>query len=681
MTTALIRCVAVLPLLIAGATAQVSWTQSGTLAGRIGSGLCYDTARDRLLLFGGQAVPGFTLGDTWENDGTGWIPRTTSAGPVGRSHHALAYDPVHGRVLLFGGRSFVGGNTILGDTWEWDGSTWLQRTPTNSPLTRDLSAMVWDVARSRLVLFGGHAGPSGGVHYYSDDLWEWDGLDWTQMTFTTGPVARQSHAMAYDPGRQRVVLFGGEVLGGGLFPANDTWEWDGAAWTAMQPTQSPPGLSDHAMVWRGSTGRVLLFGGSAGLSGSQDTAWEYDGTTWALLATTAPPTTRDQHGMAWDSLRNRAVVFGGTDNAAIRQDTVALDTAGTWTVATAGATPPARQAGVLEFDAASGRLVLFGGIATVTPLTDTWESSGTGWVLVNSTGGPPPGGGHAAATDPVSGRVLLFGGPWLGNETNQTWEWLGTGWNQLTPPHAPPRRTLAAMTADPGTNTVLMFGGQGTTGSTLGDTWEWDAVARDWTQRFPAHAPSPRGRVGLAWDRHRDVAVLFGGRPSALSSANNETWEWNRTDWIQRSPATTPPARAFAGMAYDPLRDRTVMFGGTSYSSLLGDTWEWDGIDWAQRTPPLAPANGTPLVAWHPGLARTVLVNGIETWNYGPDQPATALSFGAGCAGTNGTPVVAVAPFSGAWAGSSCTIEVAPIPTGAAPLLAIGTHTTYWTTP
>ena len=66
------------------------------------------------------------------------------APPPGRGYHAMAYDAVRQRVVLFGGSNT---NTILNDTWEYDGTTWTQRTPATSPSARGAHAMAYDAAR------------------------------------------------------------------------------------------------------------------------------------------------------------------------------------------------------------------------------------------------------------------------------------------------------------------------------------------------------------------------------------------------------------------------------------------------------------------------------------------------------------------------------------------------------
>ena len=63
--------------------------------------MAYDSARDRLVLFGGSG-----LNDTWEFDGNGWTNVTPANGnPEGRWRHGMAYDASRRRVVMFGGET------------------------------------------------------------------------------------------------------------------------------------------------------------------------------------------------------------------------------------------------------------------------------------------------------------------------------------------------------------------------------------------------------------------------------------------------------------------------------------------------------------------------------------------------------------------------------------------------
>jgi len=72
----------------------------------------------------------------------------------------------------------------------------------------------------------------------------------------------------------------------------------------------------------------------------------------------------------------------------------------------------------------------------------------------------------------------------------------------------------------------------------------------------------------MAYDSAINVVVLFGG---GQVTANNETWEWDGTDWALKLPANKPFPRHCHAMAYDSARSVVMIFGSGS-----GDeTWEY----------------------------------------------------------------------------------------------------------
>jgi hypothetical protein len=74
--------------------------------------------------------------------------------------------------------------------------------------------MVYHVARGVTVLVGGLIQPS------DNETWEWDGIAWT-LSPAAGPTRRGHGFMVYDGSRQRAVLFGGQS---GSY-LNETWEY------------------------------------------------------------------------------------------------------------------------------------------------------------------------------------------------------------------------------------------------------------------------------------------------------------------------------------------------------------------------------------------------------------------------------------------------------------------------
>jgi hypothetical protein len=235
-----------------------------------------------------------------------------------------------------------------------------------------------------------------------------------------------------------------------------------------------------------------------------------------------------------------------------------------------------------------------------------WTRRGTGGVA--GTDAPGHRSGHAMAYDEARGKVVLFGGRASNfycatGVCDDTWEWDGAAgtWARKTPAggEQPPPRAQHAMTWDPVRRRVLLHGGSDGIVFTDGgfhstyrqDTWEWDGTT--WTEVTPAGAkPSPRQSPGLAWDRERDRAVLFGGGEYDGRDPVADTWEWDggsRT-WTERTPATSPEARQGHAMAFHPVRKTVLLFGGSTGSQYLGDTWEWNGATGAWT--PLAAASG-----------------------------------------------------------------------------------------
>jgi len=172
--------------------------------------------------------------------------------------------------------------------------------------------VAYDPSRQRVVLFGGFAG--AGPSPYLNDTWEWDGSNWTQLFPATSPSPRNLYGLAYDPLRRKVLLFGGynspSVHG-------DTWEWDGVNWTQMVTSSAPSARAGHAMTADSLRGRLVLHGGYSPASSSialQDT-WEWDGfaATWSQRSSIGGPK-RTGHGLVFDSVRGQSVMFGGVVN-------------------------------------------------------------------------------------------------------------------------------------------------------------------------------------------------------------------------------------------------------------------------------------------------------------------------------------------------------------------------------
>ena len=279
------------------AAAQWLPVTNGIPTARSYAAMAEDPSRARILLFGGTPDDSKGLDDTWEWNSTNasWQAMAPLTSPPARFIHAMAYwsNGTNSHDVVFGG--WDDAHSYLGDTWTWDGANW-HEAATNGPSARYLLAMASQPTRQSVLLFGGYGGNLLG------DTWQWNGSAWTQLS-VSGPAPRAGHAMAYDAGRDRVVLFGGQASTGYL---GDTWEWDGASWT-LASTNGPPARRDFGMAYNGS--HIVVFGGTSPATPLGDT-WEWDGTNW-MQTVDGCPAPRYGFTMAGDSTSGRPLLQGG----------------------------------------------------------------------------------------------------------------------------------------------------------------------------------------------------------------------------------------------------------------------------------------------------------------------------------------------------------------------------------
>ena len=271
------------------------------------SSMAFDSARNRAVLFDAGS------GNVRAWDGGAWT--TYPLSNVGARIAPITYDAHSGRIVLFGGSA--GGASRTNDTWEWSGSgDWTGVNPASSPMFRNGHAMAYDATREQSVMTGGlYCSFSPATE--CADTWVYAGGVWTQTATTAGTgyaPGRWRAAMAYDAARHVVVMFGGASANYASV-YNDTWEYDGAAWTKKVSVNglAPAPRYDHALAYDAQRQKIVLYGGSG--IGPGELHWEWDGTNWTRVSAAAPdPGARQQHAMTYDSARNRLVLTGNFGN-------------------------------------------------------------------------------------------------------------------------------------------------------------------------------------------------------------------------------------------------------------------------------------------------------------------------------------------------------------------------------
>lgn len=303
-----------------------------------------------------------------------WVRLFPSGDFVGRAYASALYDPLRHRVVVFGGENF-------NDRPFWpDGGLFnevRELSFVGEPVWRRLDvaapgpwridhAVALDSRRNRMLVFGGSkpAAIDEGSSY-TNDTWSFDLAGpslWEYLNATAPPPERFSAIAAYDPARDRLVVFGGAYIWhrSYVYALGDLWELplgDGLAWRQLSPVGTAPALALFVGAYDSQRDRLLIYDSQ----GSTMYALTLeDPPTWSLLSAVAPPApaAASQGRLFDDPVRDRALLLLGSGLYALDFKTE----------------PPA-------------------------------------WRPLNMVGGPiEPPAGAAAAYDPIDDQIVFVGG-------------------------------------------------------------------------------------------------------------------------------------------------------------------------------------------------------------------------------------------------------------------------------
>ncbi len=268
----------------------------------------------------------------------------------------MTFDQVRGQAIVFGGfplTSFPPAN----DTWEFDGQNWKQTAIQGArPPGRNQAAIEYDVRRAKTVLFGGVAI----ANQFLDDTWEYDGTAWTAIPHATRPPRRSSHSLCMDEARGQMILFGGvDATSAPVAYFSDTWAYDGLSWRKLTPSAQPGARAGTCMAYDRKRGRIVLHGGASPGIVWNDT-WEWNGSTWIQVTLPAPGPRRVNAAMAYDRSRELVVHYGGSLGTTVSNETWEYDGL-TWTQQVPSGNPPPLEYTGMVYMAGQRFALLFGG--------------------------------------------------------------------------------------------------------------------------------------------------------------------------------------------------------------------------------------------------------------------------------------------------------------------------------
>jgi len=287
----------------------------------------------------------------------------------------------------------------------WPRGGWVVLHPEHTPGHRAITAVAYDPVRQRAVLFGGVSEWIGTTFSYERDTWEWDGNDWIEMKPKTAPSARAGHMMTYDEKRGEVIMFGGEHPSGSYMLA-DTWTWDGKDWKQMLPSTYPTGRRGGQLFYDPQLEKIILAGGFYYSSGKILTPvndiWAWDGKDWEYLTSAEDSLIITNSNVAYDPLQGRATLFDYKQ--------VKTWAAGQWSQIEVGKMPPNRFGTWLAADPESGKMLIFGGVENNVRLNDTWMLERGVWTELHPDLTPAPRDAHVMFFDPARRSFIVYGG-------------------------------------------------------------------------------------------------------------------------------------------------------------------------------------------------------------------------------------------------------------------------------
>ena len=225
---------------------------------------------------------------------------------------------------------------------------------------------------------------------------------------------------------------------------------------------------------------------------------------------------------------------------------------------------------------------------------------------------------RAIAYDAARGKTVVFAVNTADPLIAETWTWDGSTWSQVTGTQ-PAAVDAPAMAFDSKRGQVVLFGGCSfdTTTTCPDDTWLFDGTT--WTKATAALRPAGRWQHVLAYDPVGDKTVMFGGN-NADDTTFQETWSWDGTTWTQAAPTVAPSVRQGAAFVWQPKRERLALIGGWGNGGVgQSDAWEWTGSSWdlIAAPPTIYARGGAIVVPTHDGSALAVTGGYTRAPSYG----------------------------------------------------------------
>ena len=139
-----------------------------------------------------------------------------------------------------------------------------------------------------------------------------------------------------------------------------------------------------------------------------------------------------------------------------------------------------------------------------------------------------------------------------------------------------------------------------------------------WVEITPAVSPPSNIGHALAYDSARRRMVLF-GRNTHIGPGPfwPITWELDGSSWTEIFPVSSPVRRSLHSMVFDSAREVVVLYGG-AFGGSYDDTWEFDGQSWLEIFTSSSPGleGGKDEMVYDSVRSLVVFFTGEATWEF-----------------------------------------------------------------
>ena len=284
--------------------------------------------------------------------------------------------------------------------------------------------------------------------------------------------------------------------------------------------------------------------------------------------------------------------------------------------------PPQMMGQKMIYDPVNHSVILFGGNFQNSSeqifYGDTWslDVGKTIWAKLATTGSPGGRFDVGMAYDSGSKNIVLFGGVGKSGRFGDTWIYdiAVNTWTNAAPENGPPKRSDMGIAYDSDAKKIVIFSGYGEGDEIYDDTWVYDVSSNTWTQMAPESHPVARYGGAMVYDTYTKKTLLFGGH-LITGGYENEVWayDYGSDDWEKIVTQSKPPIRYWHDLAYDPVGNRIILFGGTGAGTDLSDTWIYSckTQSWSKVVSSENPGKRSlPSLAYDVTLKKTILFGG-----------------------------------------------------------------------